>query len=195
MDHQVKAAPWSTILYAFVLLAAILPGLAHAEVREIQAKGDLEVKIIMGPDSAKLRGGALDDAVLEKSVNSILLRGKDGQTLGSCVQDPGKPSTFTDASGQARYRLVASENTYQLRHPDGGVAYRVKIKEDKFNIYDASDNRLLHGKEKPDGYGVKDQKGKQVLKLKGVTSLKEASYLAVPIEAEFRILAWAANNW
>jgi hypothetical protein len=70
---------------------------------------------------------------------------------------------------------------------------RVKIKSDKFNIYDANAKRLLHGKQKEDGFGVKNETNTQILKIKGVGSLREASYLSVPVPAEFRILIWAAG--
>ena len=163
---------------------------------QIQVTGGSEFKITVPSSPAEIRGGAFDKAVLLKEAAGVQLRGKDGKTIASIERKQAEKSEagsflLKDATGTLRYTLIERDETYLVQHPDESLVNRVKLKEDKFNIYDAGANRILHGKAKPDGFGVKDQKGLQVLKIKGPQSLKEASYLAVPLEDEFRILLWA----
>ncbi|MFN8392127.1 MAG: hypothetical protein U0136_17680 [Bdellovibrionota bacterium] len=186
ISHWLMCLP---LLACFVSVAT-----AHAEAHEISVKGTVDVKLDVAAGKAAVRNDAWKAAVVESKGGEWTLHEVDGRTLASASKNSAGDIELKDGAGKRAYSFKMSGETYRISDAEAKPVYRVKIKEDKFNVYDPSDKRILHGKQKDDGYGVRDDSDNQVLKVKGTKSLRETSLLSVPLEAQYRIVAWAAEN-
>ena len=97
---------------------------------------------------------------------------------------------IADGSGAILYRVRESNETYRVTSANEQLMSRVKVKEDKLNVYDSEDKRVFHGKEKDDEFKVKDESDEQIWKIKGATSLREASTLSTPMPLLSRLVLW-----
>jgi hypothetical protein len=77
-----------------------------------------------------------------------------------------------------------------VRDASGEVLYRVKLKEEKFNVYDGQGARVRHGKVKGGAVVVRDAAGATVLTITGARDLGRAGLLATPIPDLPRALFW-----
>lgn len=141
-------------------------------------------------DGIRLKGGTLDKATFTKIDGGGEIKLANGDTRS--IKADGTDQFQLKEGNELLYRVKVSSDGYSIFSPTNQLINRVKIKDDKFNIYDGSGARILHGKAKEDGYGVKSEKGEQVVKIKGVTSLKEAAPFGLPIAAPFQILLWSS---
>ena len=101
--------------------------------------------------------------------------------------------TLEDQNGTITYKIVFTDEGLNVFSPTGEKLYRIKVKEDKFNLLDGSGNRLLHGK----GGGtvvVKDEPGGVVGTATFSESLSQSQQFLyageafLPIPPEFRAL-------
>lgn len=181
------------VIFHLGILSAVVPCHA-ADGREVSVKGDSgEFKIKWEDGAVKIKGGALDKTLIKKAEKGIELRNAAGVLVASAEKGSDGKIALANGSGP-QFVVVNDGETYLVNDTAGKLVNRAKIKEDKVNIYDANAVRLFHAKEKSDGYGVKDEKDQQVMKLKGVTSLREASYFALPIDAGLKIALWALET-
>lgn len=143
----------------------------------------------------------------------------EGDDLGdlSLRSETGGELQLVDSKGRPRYRYVpttADEATlqgpngpaYQVRHgqegaklvlsgASGGVLFRVKVKADKFNLYDSTDRRFAKGKRKDGAIVVRSEPdGADIGRITGASSLGEAGILSLPIPAPYRVLLWASRT-
>jgi hypothetical protein len=180
--------------WLLTLLVLLSPTLATADNGNIQVKGEHEFKLSRNQDRWEI--GAADKTELHKAsvvktADTLQLKDKTGILLGSC-QTQGKEAIIQrDASGNIIYQFdLTAKDTYLVADKDKKKLWRVKIKEDKFNIYDANDTRLRHGKPKGDDISVRSENDQQLLKIQGVNELRRASYLALPLDSKWQILAF-----
>ena len=158
--------------------------------------GGLEV-IVEGEPNFKIvrdvvHGAGLEGALLKREGTAVILTAPDGLELARA--NKGKEGEIVlSKSGVFSFTLIGDSEGYRIITPDGAMKNRIKLKADKFNLYDANGQRLAHGKPRPNGFGVKDEKGQQILKIKGIYSLKEASFFTLPIDSSMRIVAWGCE--
>jgi len=175
------------------LLVSFLPLIASAQEREISVKGLNEFKILVVGQTLTIKGGEFDGAKSVKTPVGFSLVKKDGSQISSIR--PGYEKSLELLTGDTvQFLIQLQDQGYSVVIPNAELLNRVKVKEDKFNLYDKAAARLLHGKQKEDGFGVKDEKGEQVLKIKGVTTLREASWFALQIPVSLQVMGWANEN-
>ena len=186
----------SAVLSVFFLALAGIPDVRADAPREISITGEVNFTISVSGGIATIRGHVLDSSRVERSGPMITLKDKGGTVIARLVVTGGKGDLQAfSANGTQRFRLADNAEQYRLSDTGNQLLLRVKLKEDKFNVYDKSGSRILHGKQKEDGgWGVKDEQDVQVLKIKGTASLKETSCFALRVEPEYRVLVWAAWN-
>ena len=166
-----------------------------ADERDLQIHGDFDSKLHISAEQVSISSGTLDGGRMQRNAGTIVLQSKEGKNLGSAKTNGQGEVELQNAEGKVVYLIRPNDKGYLLLNDSKATMNRVKIKEDKFNLYDAADTRLLHGKQKEDGWGVKDEKDKQTLKVKGARNLEEVSYLALPLAVEYRLLAWGSKNF
>ncbi|MBI3562134.1 MAG: hypothetical protein HY080_10515 [Gammaproteobacteria bacterium] len=176
------------------LLVLFSSTLTLADSGTIQVKGEHEFKLSRTQDRWEISAAdktELHKASVVKTADSLQLKDKAGTLLGSC-QTLGKESMQQrDAGGNIIYQFdLTAKDTYLVADKDKKKLWRVKIKEDKFNLYDAHDTRLRHGKPKGDAISVRSENDQQLLKIQGVNELRRASYLALPVDGKWQILAF-----
>ena len=175
------------------LLALLLLGHA-ARGDEIKVAGADEHKLKREGAGWSLRGPGVDhftvmpgnggECFLRDTTHHVVLHAQRG-TDGTVEVHNG---------GAVVHRVRFEGEQYRLLTPDGALVVRVKVKRDKFNVYDAGGRRVRHGKAKPDGFSVKDEAGTRVDKIKGVGSLREASFFALGIDFGEEALLFCAGN-
>ncbi len=180
--------------WLITLFVLLIPTLTFADSDSIQVTGEHEFKLSRIQDRWEISAAnktELHKASVVKTADTLQLKDKAGNLLGSC-QIQGKEAIIQrDASGSVIYQFdLAAKNTYLVADKDKKKIWRVKIKEDKFNIYDANDTRLRHGKPKGDDISVRSENDQQLLKIRGENELRRASYLALPLEQKWQILAF-----
>ncbi len=133
---------------------------------------------------------SLDDSAGVRSATSDGTLYRDGREIGGVsVRDKEDGFVLTDPYG-ATVRFKAKDDSgYSIRDEEGNVLYRVKLKEDKFNVYDGAGKRILYGKEKKGELRLRDDAGTEIGRIEGITDLALAAILAVPISTELRIAA------
>lgn len=191
LRYWLVAAAFS--LSSVAILISSPSGSLAAEARDLSIHGEINIKLREEGGSLRVFAGDLDGAVLQQTESGVQFFTRDNQLLGKCVKSSPEKSEIQDRNGAVVLTRTSLDTGYKILAADGSTLNRVKIKEDKFNIYDPQDNRLRHGKQKPDGFGVKTEKDEQILKIKGAKTLLEASYLSLPIQEEKRILLWACQ--
>lgn len=111
-----------------------------------------------------------------------------GETWSVREKDDG----FVVVAPSTEYRFKARDDEgYTVRHPSGAMLYKVKFKDDKFNVYDAQNARILYGKGKGDRLVLRDDRGTQQGRIEGERDLRRAAILAVPVPLEVRAIAFA----
>lgn len=174
---------WSVAALLTVLLCALQ---SVAWCQDISLAGDLTLT---------LRRDGLNYAVSKGAESWVLeLDGSKARVLnsGTTVARGSRTAntvTLSDASDNPRYVVSMDGEEYTVSE-NGAKLCRVKIKDDKFNIYDAGNQRTLHGKQKEGSWRLKRESGDDALRLSGPGSLREASFLSVPLPAEYRVLLW-----
>lgn len=174
-------------LFLVALTGAIALSASVACAQELSVAGDLALSIKRDGASFQVTSGT-DKLVLDVDGSRARVL-KDGVTLcrGTKV---GNTTTLNDASDSPRYVIEEEAAEYTIKE-HGAKLFRVKVKDDKFNIYDASNQRVLHGKQKSPAWSVRKEDGSESVRIFGPSTLREASLLGVPLPAEYRLLWWA----
>jgi hypothetical protein len=174
-------------LRAGVIVAALASGSASANPPpDIQVKGSVELKLVAaGP------GWKLETAAGPYAVSDGVVTDQAGKVVARATRGEGGEVALVDGAGAKIADVHLDAEGYRVKSSAGAVLVRVKIKADKFNLYDGSDKRIGHGKAKDDGFVVRDASDAQVAKIRGVGSLKEASFFAVPLEPVAMAALWS----
>jgi hypothetical protein len=188
------------ILWIWLVLSLLMfySSLTHAAAIEIRIEGpqpfsfterrDGHVELTWGPSHQSLDKIAEGGWQLSDSgkVRSSLKPHKEGFILSG-------------ESGEARYRVkereAGDDSGLKLKILDAKTnqpLFRVKIKVDKFNIYDGADKRVMHGKFKDGKVTVKSEEDVKLLTIAGENRLTQAAALALPLDPGFRVLLWRA---
>lgn len=122
-------------------------------------------------------------------------------SLRSQSNPPRMPLEILDNNDIVQYRLNGEDGEYALRDPQGNKIFRIKVKEEKFNIYDSKGVRLLHGKEKKGSILVRTESDSEVMRISIDSSvaldkqLTVSGFLALELPGQYRALlaAWAAG--
>lgn len=173
-----------------ILLTFFISFSVYAIDREISVKGESDFKIHLSGAVGQAKGGTFEKAAIVRENDAWVLKDKKDQILAQAVKVNDELQLKDSKSTQ--YTVKFKDEGYSVFLPTTELLNRVKIKEDKFNLYNKDAARLLHGKQKEDGFGVKDEKGEQKVKIKGVSSLKEASFFALQIPPIYQIVFWAS---
>lgn len=195
--RSLRAASLLSILIVVAVTAILTIGTPRAALalNEISVNGELTVKLKPENQEIIVDGGSgWKHARLLRQHGTITFTNGNGDEIASASKSEDGNLMLRDKKGSPRFVLVADEEGYRIFNMEKVLQNRVKIKPEKFNLYDGEGKRIAHGKAKPDGWGVKNENGEQTLKIKGPASLKEASYFALPIDAELRLVAWAGEN-
>lgn len=143
--------------------------------------------VLAAPGLPELRfaSGAEGFALVDTSGRTVyaLSAGSDGQ------------ARIHGGDGELRARMKCEVedgfDTCKLYDPKGERIGRVKLKDDGFNIYRAGSERLYKGKWKNGVVQVRDESGARIMTIDGVSSLKAAGLLALPVDVPIRALLWA----
>jgi hypothetical protein len=182
------------------LAMALLAGLAAAPARGAEGRAPARIEVkgaakhvaeragagwsLRGPgaDGQAVAPGAAGEWVLKDAAGRALLRARAG------------PGGEVQVLGDGRERCTARPDGdgYRLFAPGGALQVRVKVKPDKFNVYDSAGVRVRHGKAKEDGFSVKDASGAREAKIRGPRSLREASFFALGLDFGEEALLWRA---
>lgn len=113
----------------------------------------------------------------------------DGQGTHWTIRD--KDDGFVVEDGSRSFRFKARDDGgYSLRDAAGEVMFRVKHKDDKFNVYDASGTRILYGKLKKGQIVLRSASDQQVGSVEG-SDLRRAAALVLPVPVPVRAIAYA----
>lgn len=114
-----------------------------------------------------------------------------GAAVGGGIEVRDKDDGFVLTRGAEQLRFKAKDEAgYSIRDGADAVLFRVKVKEDKFNVYDGTGRRVLYGKEKKSQIQLRDDAGTTIGAISGTTNLALAAILAVPIPPEMRAAAF-----
>jgi hypothetical protein len=183
---------------AMALLAAsavVMParGVEGGAPHEIEVKAT--AKHVAQRDGAgwSLRGPGVDgQAVAPVSAGEWVLKDTAGRILLRARIGAGGEVLVASADGRERLTARPDGDGYRLFAPGGALEARVKVKPDKFNVYDAAGVRVRHGKAKEDGFSVKNASGEREAKIRGPRSLREASFFALGLDFGEAALLWRA---
>ncbi len=181
-----RILPVSATCAALVIVAA-----ATAAAQEATVSGDPAFTVRRNGAGYQVVRGA-DSWTMALEGSRARLQSGSGATVASAVKS-GPTITMSDSTDTSRYVVEANGDEYALKE-HGVKTARVKIKGDKFNIYNGADQRTMHGKPKEGAWSVKKEDGSEANRITGPSSLREASYLAVPLPVEYRALLWALER-
>lgn len=188
----------TTFRLAFLLLVTVAG--RGALGAEVSIKGEAELKIrcdgshgVVRQARAAVEGRLADGTVLEKTSAEVRVVDAAGAIIARLERGKSEP-ILSGAAGPVYRVKQEGEQTRLVGAADGKLVYRIKLKADKANLYDGTGARIRHVKAKEDGFGVKDEKDRPLMKIKGTATLAEAARLAVPLEWPYRLALWAAES-
>lgn len=161
--------------------------------REVLAEvaGQVNFKIKIEQEGIRVRGENLGKYKLVSEENKIKLKDQEGDTVYRFkINEDGQWRFYKNDI--YTYKAVYEPPNLEIKKADGSFVSRLKIKGDKFNLYDANQNRIAHGKADTYGYKVKDESENRILKIKGDMTLSEAGTLSLQFEEPYRVLMWSA---
>ena len=120
---------------------------------------------------------------------AMVLDPAGGQWQANAVED-GYAITEND---QPRFRMKSADEGYSVHGISGEVVYKVKLKDDKLNIYDADEKRVVHAKVKKGEMVVRDESDEDQLRIDSIQLLPSA-VLALPIAPQARALGWVMQD-
>ena len=182
-----------TLAMANLAVAALLVLTSSAAAQEYAGEGAANFRMSAAGGSISSLEPDVNGATLTRDGGAAVLKSAEGKELARAEGAHGSTVTIRDNGNTMftiTYKTEGTEKQYRLNSPPDQLVYRVKIKEDKFNVYDSAAKRLYHGKQKPDGWSVNAEGGEKAVKLRGPKSLEEASYFAVPIATRYRLVLW-----
>lgn len=107
---------------------------------------------------------------------------------GYSVRD--KDDGFVVETAGAHYRFKArDEGGLSVRNEAGAVLCRVKLKDDKFNVYGSTGTRTGYGKAKEGRIVLYRENGDKRGAIVGTTDLALAAVLTLPVPTEVRAIA------
>lgn len=148
---------------------------------EIKIKGKDEYKLSADGAAYKLRGPGEQRRMLRREGQDWVLTGGDKKIALRARRAADGAIRVSDGKGATVHELHPREAGFTLDGPDGKLVWRIKVKEDKVNVYDGTGARRYHVKQKDDGISIHDEK-EQIWKLKGLSSLAEAACFALPVD-------------
>jgi hypothetical protein len=178
---------------------AAIPG-PNAKTRIIRARGlgefivsegiESQAKSVTENGGQSLNFEIVDGKIsLKDSQSKVVWRYKSKES-GESGDEKG---SLYGPSGQVEFKvkIKEAENKVKIRKQDGSELYSLKIKEDKFNIYDANGNRIQKGKYKKGQYVVRsDDDSSSITEITGANDLDEAGIMALPIPWPARAIIW-----
>lgn len=164
---------------------------------EIKVSGSLNFKIEGTGPEFKLKGDEITGLRAKRVEKEVTLIDESGKpVLKAARVASNRIEVFELVPSQKKLREWKSRaEGYTVQDAAGKLAFRVKVKSDKFNLYDSKDARIFRGKPK-DGYvNVKKESGDdRELKVSGAGGLLSASYFALPIPVRERVALWLLVN-
>lgn len=171
--------------------SASATGAVAGEIK-VAVVGVGDFKLEPKDDGFSLRGPGVDHLVLARTAQGFALRDRGNVALEA--RREGAAILVRDGAGALVRTAQRDDEGLRLLGPGGALVARIKIKPDKFNVYDGAGARLRHGKQKEDGFSVKDEgREERAIKVKGVRSLGAAAIFALPIDFREAALLWAAG--
>ena len=149
---------------------------------EIRIKGQEDFKLKRDGADWKLHGPGEQKRTLRSEGNEWVLQGDDHKIVLRTRHQSDGVMRVVDVKGTAVHELRRTSEGFELHAADGALLWRVKLKPDKFNVYDGSGTRKFHGKKKEDGISIHDDRDAQIWKLKGLPALDDAMVFGLPIE-------------
>ncbi|MFN8392131.1 MAG: hypothetical protein U0136_17700 [Bdellovibrionota bacterium] len=205
------AFPWTLFLswIAIVVVITALPapsggGRSAADFEAVSVYSSETFHVRKGPSGLHVVGGLLDGVSVESTelngqrVFSLL---RQGYTVARATT--GAPTEqiilLYDPIQQLKYVVSDDDDGFKVKDPDGKLVTRMKIKEEKFNVYGADDVRTLKGKPKKGTFVVRTEDESEVATLSFGHSLSNEEQLLVggilslPIDPEYRLAILAAK--
>jgi hypothetical protein len=165
-----------------------------AFVGEVKVSGNSSFKIKSVDGKARFQGEGLQKAYFRRSDQQLYLI-KNGVTHYRLKPKTDGQINLYDSRDSRAFKIKQEGQEYKIYDSSNTRIYKLKIKTDKFNIYDAEGTRIQSGKFKDGAYKVKAHPSEtRVLKIKGVRSLKEAAWLALPIPEAYRALLFVEQR-
>ncbi len=187
---------WLGVVVVLIGLAAVLHRGGDSDYTQGSTSTTARPLAASGYSNLSVRGAGSFSLAVEDdgSARSVQWNGTtytDGAQIGAVsVRDKDDGFVLTARSGTTLRFKAKDDSGYSIRNESGDVLYRVKVKDDKFNVYDSTGKRLLYGKEKKGELRLRDDSGTEIGAINGTTQLAYAAILAVPIEPEMRIAAF-----
>ena len=180
-------------LILLAALASIFPFATSARAGDLSAQGQLTCTVHYEGTSGSGKCDSLGDFSLQSANGTIMVLSANGKTLAT-LRTAGNERTVDVQSPAAAYVVRSEGAEYRVFTAEPrSLTVRVKIKDDKFNVYDPNDKRFLHGKQKEGGFVVEDERSSKVLTIKGALTLRETSYLTLPLAIEADLALWFAE--
>ena len=178
------------------MLACFLSSTAVADpaTEEIHVKGKEEFKLKHEGDEWKLHGPGDVKRVIRAEAGGWALVGEDRKTLMRAKKSTDGAVHVTNGAGAATHDLKPGGDGFELHGSDGALLWRVKVKADKFNVYDAAGKRAFHGKRKDDGISIHDDGDAQLWKIKGIAELAPAAPFGLPVDMGEVALLYVARR-
>lgn len=187
-------AAWALVVAGALSLATLLHrGEEHASAVEDgrDQHGSVELRVSgpasIGSFAARLEQGRAGRVV---TLDGVTYRDGEGAIGGVAVRDKDDGFVLTHAGESFRFK-AKDESGYSVRDEAGNVRFRVKVKEDKFNVYDGTGKRIAYAKEKKGVLQLRDDGGATIGSISGTTDLALAAILVVPVPVEVRAAALA----
>jgi hypothetical protein len=177
-----------------------LTGTETQKVVSLSISGEFQLALDAHSQGAQISQGGFAGSTATKdlsdpSANSIILKDSSGATQAILKEKEGEEGKFQEVYGADSKLLYVTKNTdegYKILTSDRALLAKVKIKEDKFNIYSAEGTRTHYGKFKNSRISIRNDNGSDVASLStsNSPSLKQISPLCLPIKEEARILLY-----
>lgn len=154
----------------------------------------INIEVAVADGRLTINSGPLEGAWARRiSPTTIELNSASGSLLAFYQVTPredGNRIEILDGDSNMVYRVKSDDEGLKLILPSSDLAARLKIKEDKFNIYNSSGNRIYYGKEKRGAILIRDDQGRDLTTINANRSLTllEAALLCLPVEPQYKSL-------
>ncbi len=125
---------------------------------------------------------------------NYVLTSSAGQVVATMAAFEDGGFELRDAQGSVHYKLKPEDDEIKIKAM-GNTLFRIKIKEEKFNLYGQGDQRMFHGKLKNGEIVVRTENDADAMHIAFSTpvlldkQLRLSALLSLPLEQEYRVLA------
>lgn len=134
--------------------------------------------------------------VSKQSDDSLAFKNATGgivATLKNVQAEDGSSSEIYNAAGNLNYVTKPDDDGYKILSAQRELIARVKFKEEKFNIYSSSGDRIYYGKEKKGSIVIRNDAGSNLTWITASNNppLTQIAPLCLPIDEASRALLYA----